>query len=70
MKQNKDAREYSADELAERAQRRKNITAFVVCILIAALLWLIIMNIDQSAQPSVPADTDSPAFLELPGGNQ
>ncbi len=68
MKKIKEPREYSADELAERAAKRKNITAFVVCVLIATLLWLIIMNIDPTVTDS-PKETDSPAFLELPGGN-
>ncbi len=64
----KEIREYSADELAERAARRKNITAFVVCALIATLLWLIIMNVDYPISKD-PVETNAPAFLELPGGN-
>ncbi len=62
-KKPKEIKEYSADEIAERKAKRKNIVAFAVCALIAAMIWLIIMNLEFPAQQKVPADTTLPEEL-------
>lgn len=53
-----ETRELSAEELASRKARRKNITAFAVCALIAFFLWLAIMNAENPVNgESVPDNT-------------
>ncbi len=65
-----DARELNSDEKAARVARRKNIIAFVVCLFVAFLLWLVIMNVDSTADTPAGDDGGLPSnLLEMPGGN-
>lgn len=56
-------REMSAEELAYRKARRKNIIAFAVCVLIAFFLWLAIMNADNSSGNGGNADDPLPTIF-------
>lgn len=56
-------RELSAEEIAYRKARRKNIIAFAVCVLIAFFLWLAIMNAENSVESEGSADDPLPTIF-------
>lgn len=58
-----EARELSAEEIAYRKARRKNIVAFAVCVLIAFFLWLAIMNADNSTGGEGSTDDPLPTIF-------
>lgn len=63
-------REYSAEELAFRKARRKNIVAFAVCVLIAFFLWLAIMNAENPISGEGITDDPLPStILMVTGAN-
>ena len=65
-----ETRELSAEELAFRKARRKNIVAFAVCALIAFLLWLAIMNAEHPYNgEGVTEDPLSSTILAVTGAN-
>ena len=56
-------RELSAEELAYRKARRKNIIAFAVCVLIAFFLWLAIMNAEHPLENEGTTDDPLPTIF-------
>ena len=63
-----EARELSAEELAFRKARRKNIVAFAVCALIAFFLWLAIMNAENPANGEALPDNTLPTTILMHTG--
>ena len=42
------------DEFAEKEQKKQNVVAIVICVIIAFAIWLIISNINMDAATPAP----------------
>lgn len=56
-------RELTAEEIAYRKARRKNIIALSVCVLIAFFLWLAIMNAENPVGGEGSVDDPLPTIF-------
>lgn len=63
-----DVRELSDEEIAFRKTRRKNIGAFIVCLIIAFFLWLSIMNAENPVVKDEGASNPTPTAVFADAG--